>query len=123
MRLLLGIAGCGAAGALARYALGAWLQEAANLRFPVGTLVINVLGSFLLGLLFAAADRLAPEWRVAVGTGFLGAFTTFSTFSVDTVRLIGAGEPRLALLNAAGSLALGLLAAWGGLSLGAALQN
>lgn len=111
------IALLGAAGALARYGLGAWVQLRLGLAFPAGTLVINVLGSLALGLVVGGAGGLGPTARLAVGVGFLGAFTTFSTFTVDTVRLVQGGQPGLAAANLGLSLGLGLLAAWAGLAL------
>ena len=115
-----GVAMGGALGAVARHALTLWAARAFP-AFPVGTLGINVLGSFLLGLTVALVLRGAvPEaWRVAFGTGFLGAFTTFSTFSVDAVRLLQGGEWRALALYMGGNVGLGLLAALIGLTLGA----
>lgn len=80
----------GALGAMSRYAVDGWVSDAARGRFPGGTLVINVTGSFVLGILVElTTSRLPPHpnWRVALGIGFLGAFTTFSTFTYETVRL------------------------------------
>ena len=113
---LLAIGLCGALGAIARFELTAWAQLLTGARFPVGTLVINGAGSFLFGLLFGLSGSLPPSWRAPLGSGLLGAFTTFSAFSVDTVQLIESGELRLAAVNAAGSVGLGLLAAWLGLA-------
>lgn len=107
----------GALGALSRYYLGSWVQLALGLGFPVGTLIINVAGSFALGLVYGWSAALGPTWRVALGVGFLGAFTTFSTFSADTVRLIQGEQPGLAMLNVAASVLLGLGAAWVGILL------
>ena len=114
-----GVAVGGALGALARHALTLWAARMYP-AFPLGTLGINVVGSFLLGLTVALTLRGAvPEaWRVAFGTGFLGAFTTFSTFSVDTVRLLQAGEGRALGLYLLGNVGLGLLAAFAGMALG-----
>ena len=82
----------------------------------IGTLIINIFGSFVLGFLLGLGDRVDPTWRVGLGVGLLGAFTTFSTFSVDTVRLIQDAQPGLAALNVLGSVGLGLLAAGAGLA-------
>lgn len=97
----------GAVGALARYYLGQAVDRGS---FPVGTLFVNVVGSFLLGLV----TFLAPAESVAlfVGTGACGSFTTFSSFAVDTVRLWEEGRPAVAAGNAAVNLA-GALAAIG----------
>lgn len=121
-RLLLVAVG-GALGAVARYQTTAWLARLAYpSTFPYGTLAVNVAGSFLLGLLlgFGAESRLAvpPTLRIALGAGFLGAFTTFSTFSYETLEVLRLGEPRLALVNVAANLTAALAACWLGIVLG-----
>ena len=85
----------GAAGTLARYGLQGLVQQRTSAEFPSGTLVVNLLGCFLLGGIGEYGLRhltLPPEWRVGLTVGFLGAFTTFSTFSWETVRLLEDGE-------------------------------
>ena len=112
----------GALGAALRYGAVLWLSpHSARAGFPLSVLLINVLGSFLLGLTFALVGRgVWPEAaRVAFGTGVLGAFTTFSTFSVDTETLLVRGAFPAALAYALGSVVLGVLAAWSGRALGA----
>jgi fluoride exporter len=114
----------GAAGAVSRYALDGWVSSWSRGQFPWGTLAINVLGAFALGLLVAlTTERLLPHpgWRVGLGIGFLGAFTTFSTYAYETVRLAEDGTVGLALANAVGMVALGLAAAALGLALGRAI--
>jgi fluoride exporter len=114
----------GAAGAISRYWLDGRVSEMVHGQFPWGTFVINVLGAFLLGLLVAlTTERLLPHpnWRIALGIGFLGSFTTFSTYTYETVKLAEDGAIGLALLNSIGMLALGLLAAASGLALGRTL--
>ena len=107
MTLLLVLAG-GALGAPLRYLVDQWVTARAGGPFPWGTLVVNVAGSFVLGVLAAGA----PEWLLhAAGVGLCGALTTFSTFGFETVRLLEQGRVRLALLNVAGSLGFGLAAA------------
>ncbi len=104
----------GFVGANARYLVARWLGAAVDARFPLGTFLINVGGSFLLGLLgglvaerfFAHADSL----RLALGVGFLGAYTTFSTFEYETHALFEDGAWLTALTNIFLSLFLGLLA-------------
>lgn len=101
----------GAIGALLRYAVS---QRLAERDFPLDTLTVNVLGTFALGLV----TFLQPTDSVAllVGTGACGSFTTFSSFSFSTVRLVETGELRLATANALGNLigaGIALLAAWG----------
>ena len=104
MRLfLLGLAG--AAGALGRYGLGAALGTG-----PATTLGINVLGSFLLGLLLAATP-VPRDVQIVLGTGLLGAFTTFSTFTVETAELVRDGRALAAGVYVIGSVTLGLAAA------------
>jgi fluoride exporter len=118
------IAFAGALGALARYGLEGWVSRRAPTSFPWGTFVINVSGSFLLGIAFVVmTERFRPDpWlRSAVTIGFLGAYTTFSTFSLETYRLVEDGAYGLALANALGSLAAGLAAVYAGIVIGRAL--
>ena len=113
----------GAAGALARYGLGGWVQNRAGFAFPWGTLAVNVSGCLLLGLaagLFQGV-RLTPDLRALITIGFLGAFTTFSTFGYETVVLIQEGAWVRAAAYALGSVAVGVVAVWVGLRLGAVL--
>ena len=91
----------GAIGAGARYGVSLALMNYAA-RFPFATLTVNILGSFLLGLLFAYSQlqSVADSWRLFLGVGVLGAFTTFSTFSVEVVAMLTQGELNKALLHA-----------------------
>lgn len=102
----------GAAGAVARYWMSGWVQNASGGVFPWGTLAVNVSGSLLLGflLVWLQASLASPELRAMVAIGVLGSFTTFSTFSYETVALLQDGEWSRAGLYAGGSLLLGLLA-------------
>lgn len=109
MTLLLVIAG-GMVGAPARYLT----DRALRARAPLGTLVVNVVGSLLLGLLTGAGSGLPGEWKVLAGTGFCGALTTYSTMSLDTLRLVEEGRYRRAAAYVAASLVLGLGAAAAG---------
>ena len=113
----------GFAGALARYWLSGWIAAHAGVVFPFGTFVINLSGSFALGLLLALFEQQAgsPAARLALGTGFLGAYTTFSTFTYETIRLIEEGSLLLATLNVVGSVVLGLGAVLAGVVAGRAL--
>ena len=113
----------GAAGAIARYVLGNYVGSRLGFRFPYGTLVINVSGSFILG---AAAgiilERLPPahqDWYLLIGTGFCGGYTTFSTFEWETYKLIRDGSWWYALANVGGSVLAGFL----GIVLSVALVN
>lgn len=124
MLQVLAIAGGGALGALARFWMSAELYRLFGRGFPWGTLAVNVLGSFLMGLLFVLfLERLAagPEVRSAVLVGFLGAFTTFSTFSLETLNLVESGYLARAFINMGASLVACLLACWLGLALGRSL--
>lgn len=110
MKPLFWIAIFGALGALSRYAL---VNAVGGRTFPWGTLCVNVLGSALMGFLFVVIMEkalLAPEFKPMLMTGFLGAFTTFSAFSLEAWELFGRGEPMLALSYMVGSVVLSLLA-------------
>lgn len=113
----------GGIGALARYGLGGWIQNAAGAAFPWGTLVINVSGSLLLALLFALLEgsRARPEWRAFLGIGFCGGYTTFSTFSYEAFRLLQDGQWQRAAVYMLGSLVLALAGTFAGFWLGAAV--
>jgi fluoride exporter len=121
--ILTGVIVAGACGAVLRYLVDHAVQKRAGSGFPLGTLTINVTGSFVLGLLSASAlhHGVSAAWLTVVGTGFVGAYTTFSTFAFDTVRLAEAGRWRPAVLNVALSIGAGLAAAALGLALGSIL--
>jgi CrcB protein len=110
----------GFVGAIARYLLSLWVDARMATPFPVATLLINVSGSFILGTLSGALEfsTLPPEIRLTLGVGFLGAYTTFSTFTYETLRLVEAGNAGLALGYVATSVVTGLIAATLGLALG-----
>ncbi len=124
MRTIIGVAIAGAAGALPRYGLGGLIGNRFPSGFPWDTLIINVSGSFALGFLFIVlTERLAvsAEVRSSITIGFIGAYTTFSTFSLETFRLIEDGAVGLAAVNVAVALALGLMAVWLGVAFGRAV--
>lgn len=104
--LFLAMAGCGGLGACARFFLDATIKARTGGALPWGTISINLSGSFLLGLLtgLVAGNLLSPAWQVAIGTGLLGGFTTFSTSSFETVRLVQAGRTLAGAVNAFGTL-------------------
>jgi CrcB protein len=122
--MVVGIAVAGALGALARYGVEGWVSRRTTTSFPWGTFVVNVSGAFVLGLLFTLLTEhltVAPWLRASATIGFLGAYTTFSTLSLETYRLLEDGAIALAFANAVGSLAAGLVAVYGGIVLGRAL--
>jgi len=109
------IVGCGGAGSALRYALAGWGQRFGNGTFPLGTLLVNVLGCLLIGLLAAAFNGpflIREEYRVAILVGLLGGFTTFSAFAWETLTLATDGQWARAAANILLSNGLGLLAAW-----------
>lgn len=117
--LLIGVAG--SLGALARYGLGGLVQRYSNVTFPWGTLVVNILGAFLFGLIWSLVEQrlvMSVETRVIILSGFLGAFTTFSSFMFETSSLIGEAQWALAALNVVGQIVLGLTAMFLGLAAG-----
>ena len=117
--VVLGIGLIGGAGATARFLLDGAVSSRLGRRFPFGTLAVNLSGSFALGVLVGLAlDDGAYD---VLGTGLIGAFTTFSTWALESHRLAEDGQLRLGALNFAVSLALGVLLAWAGRELGAAL--
>jgi CrcB protein len=116
---LLGIGLLGGLGAVARFALDGTVARRLGRSFPFGTLAVNLTGALALGVLVGATVG-GDALRLA-GTGLLGAYTTFSTWALESHRLAEDGETRSAALNFAVSLALGLGAAWLGRRIGAAL--
>lgn len=121
MKQILAIALGGAAGALLRYWTSTGIYALMGRMFPYGTLVVNVAGSLLMGFLYVLlVERLAlsVEWRAALLIGLLGAFTTFSTFSMETFALFEDGERLKALANILLSVTLCLVAVWLGVMAG-----
>lgn len=118
MTQLFAIAAGGSIGAVMRYLVSTGVQGWFGKGFPYGTLVVNVLGSLAMGLLyelFLQRMSVSPEIRAVLLVGFLGAFTTFSTFSIETINLIEQGDLLKAMLNILASVVLCVLAAWCGL--------
>lgn len=113
----------GLLGTLLRYGLSLWIPAAGA--FPLPILIINWAGCLFLGWLFTVATirKLPPSVRIGAGTGFTGAFTTFSTFTVQTVDAIHTGQVAVALAYFLASLIGGLLMAWAGVSLGQKMRS
>lgn len=121
MSQILAIAAGGAVGAVLRFLMSNGIYGLLGRGFPYGTLAVNVLGSLLMGflyILFLERVTTGPELRAALLVGLLGAFTTFSTFSIETLNLIEQADYMKALLNMVASVAACVLAAWLGLTLG-----
>jgi len=115
------IATAGAAGALCRYGSGKLAARWLGAGFAYGTLFVNVVGCFFLGSLleYAAAKNVLPRGlTLALAVGFLGSFTTFSTFGVETMRYVGDGQNTHAAVNILSNVILGLFAAWLGMRFG-----
>lgn len=124
MRTAVAIAVAGALGALARYGLEGLVSRRVAGAFPWGTFAVNVTGAFALGFIFTVMTEqlTTAAWvRGAITIGFLGAYTTFSTLSFETYRLLEDGALRVAAANAFGSLAAGLAAVYLGVVAGRAL--
>lgn len=121
--VVVGLSVAGGLGAVARFLLDAAIKVRIRRRFPIGTMVINITGSFLLGLVtgLAVSHALEPEWRIIIGTGFLGGYTTFSTASFETVRLALERRWGAALVNGLGMMLGAFLAAGLGLWVGGLL--
>ena len=117
----------GALGALARFGVGVLCVRLIGVRFGYGTLIVNGIGCFLLGMLMheavIASGRLSPHMHAGLTIGLLGGLTTFSTFGYQTVRHLELGEPGLALLNVGANVLIGLTAATGGLMLARSLSG
>jgi CrcB protein len=116
-----GLAVAGAIGAPLRYLVDGAVGDRVEGVFPWGTLLINATGSLLLGFLTGLGlyHAFSRTPRVVIGTGFVGAYTTFSTFTYETVRLVEEGAPAHAVANAVGTLVAGAVAAGAGLALAA----
>ena len=121
--LMVGVGGC--FGSILRFWLGSFVGERMGTRFPYGTLVVNVSGSFLIGLVFAvltAKTSWSPNWRYLIPIGFIGGYTTFSSFEFETFRTFQDGQVGLGFLYVALSVCVGFVAVWGGLITGKAIQ-
>ncbi|SDL62562.1 CrcB protein [Maridesulfovibrio ferrireducens] len=120
------LAAGGAAGTLCRYFVSGAAQRFFSTSFPAGTFTVNMLGCLLFGIISGTfEDRLglSPEMRLMILTGFMGAFTTFSTYMFETTELVKTGQWPLAALNIGGQSALGFLCVIAGLALGRMLVS
>lgn len=120
MKAIALVAAGGAVGAVLRHLVALASLRVLGEGFPWGTLVVNVLGSFVLGWLLATtgeSEVLSPDLKLMLGTGLCGALTTFSTFSVQNLVLLERQDHKLLVANVALNLLLGLAAAWAGASL------
>jgi CrcB protein len=105
----------GFVGAIARFWVGVYIANRMGTRFPYGTFVINISGSFIIGLVItvlAERSSLSPNWRYLIPIGFVGAYTTFSTFEFETLRTIQDGQLAIGMLNVFGSVIAGFIAVW-----------
>ncbi len=112
----------GGSGALLRYVVGTAIMQRFGATFPYGTFFINITGSFLIGVLMTLlTERFQPHpnWRLLLVVGFLGGYTTFSSFEFETLQAMRQGSKWIALLNVVGSVVAGYLAVW----LGAAVAG
>jgi len=110
--LMLALIG-GAIGAVSRFLVSQWLQAGLPHRLPWGTFTVNVVGSFILGMLSGLSAGALPAWvHVLAGAGFCGALTTYSAFGLETVRLAEGGSWRQASINAGATVVAGIGACW-----------
>jgi CrcB protein len=115
------IAAGGALGSIARYWVGSSIAGRMGIKFPYGTLVVNLTACVIIGFSMTYLGRraeISPAWRFLIPVGFIGAYSTFSTYEWETLTSIRAGAFAIAALYAVGSLILGLVAVWGGSVLG-----
>lgn len=121
IRMLVAVTCGGVVGTLLRFAVSTWVGTQWPRHYFLATLAVNLLGCLLIGYLyalFALRPDITPEIRAALIIGFLGALTTFSSFSLDTLRLLESGQLATAFGYVGASVLGGLLATWAGLSLG-----
>ncbi len=115
--LLVGLGG--SMGSIARYLCQRWFNEAYPHPFPWGTFAVNLSGSFLIGVIYAASEKttvLSPQARLFLATGLMGGFTTFSTFAFENMNLLRSGDTVYFFLYTIGSVALGVLSVFAGVA-------
>lgn len=121
--LLVGLGGC--LGSILRFWAGTYISQRMGARFPYGTFIINITGSFLIGLvvtLLAEKAHWNPSFRYLIPVGFIGGYTTFSTFELETLQSFRDGEFLIAFLNVLLSVVVGFIAVWLGAVAGRALD-
>ena len=114
LKIILIFVGSGIGGIL-RYALQGWVQRLVNVSFPLGTLAVNLIGCFIIGVLaatFSGPILIREEYRIGLTVGIIGGFTTFSTFGLETFNLANDGQLRVAAANVLASCLLGFVAVW-----------
>ena len=121
MLKILAVAVGGSIGSVGRYLVSTWAAERFGAGFPYGTLIVNVVGCFIIGIFMTMTTErfiINPYWRLLITVGFVGGLTTFSSFSYETFRLLEDADMMMAFYNIALNLALGFFATW--LGIGAA---
>lgn len=121
MLKILAVAVGGSIGSVGRYLVSTWAAERFGASFPYGTLIVNVVGCFIIGIFMTMTTErfiINPYWRLLITVGFVGGLTTFSSFSYETFRLLEDADMMMAFYNIALNLALGFFATW--LGIGAA---
>ena len=124
METILFVAIGGGVGSVTRYLTSVWAAERFGVAFPYGTLLVHVVGCYLIGLFMVLATErfmLPAHWRLLVASGFLGGLTTFSSFGYETLKLVQDGELLPAVQNVAANLFTGLAATWIGIISGRSL--
>ena len=120
MQLVLLIGFAGFLGTIARYLSGQLIYKFLPIAFPFGTLIVNILGCFIIGIVYGWFEKeniYSNEWKLIFATGFCGGFTTFSAFSIENIQLLREGQFGIALLFIFVSVVIGISATFGGVSL------
>ncbi|MBK7035933.1 MAG: fluoride efflux transporter CrcB [Chitinophagales bacterium] len=120
MQLVLLIGFAGFLGTIARYLSGQLIYKFLPIAFPFGTLIVNILGCFIIGIVYGWFEKeniYSNEWKLIFATGFCGGFTTFSAFSIENIQLLREGQFGIALLYIFVSVVIGISATFGGVSL------
>ncbi len=119
MLKLLAVAVGGSIGATTRYVVSTWAAERFGTGFPYGTLIVNVVGCFIIGIFMVATTEkfiINPYWRLIVTVGFVGGLTTFSSFSYETFQLMEDSSLTLVMYNVLSNLVFGFVATWLGMA-------